>query len=307
MSAPDHITLRDRINNAAARTILGGALLLPYRVRVPLVGWLVANVVAPLAGWRKRIRANLALALPDLPPREVDHIVRTVPNNVGRTLIEIYSGEGFIERIRSAPVEGPGTAALEAARGKPLVLVTAHMGNYDAVRGKFARTGYPMGALFRPMDNPLFHAHYLKAISTIAEPVFPTDGRGIAGLVRHLKDGGTIGIVADVAARKAPVLKFFGQPAHTPLSAAEWAVKYDAPIIPVFGLRNDDGMSFRLFVAQPIPHGPPKEMMQRYNDVVEEIVREYPDQWFWIHNRWKTGKPRRGGKRIRASDGTPPE
>ena len=110
-----------------------------------------------------------------------------------------------------------------------------------------------------------------------------------------------------MAARKAPVLKFFGQPAHTPLSAAEWAVKYDAPIIPVFGLRNDDGMSFRLFVAQPIPHGPPKEMMQRYNDVVEEIVREYPDQWFWIHNRWKTGKPRRAGKRIKASDGTPPE
>ncbi|NND19326.1 MAG: lysophospholipid acyltransferase family protein [Silicimonas sp.] len=279
----------DKLVNLAARALLGLALLLPYKLRVPLVGWATTTFVAPLAGWRRRIRNNLAHALPDLPKGDVERIVRNVSNNVGRTLIEIYSGEDFIARIMDSPIEGPGVAPLEDARakGRPMVLVTAHLGNYDVVRGKLSRTGYPMGALYRPMGNTAFNAHYLNAIATIAEPVFPTDARGISGLVRMLKDGGVIGIVADVGSRKAPLLQFFDRPAHTPVSAAEWALKYDAVMIPIFGLRQPDGLSFRIHVADPIPPDTPEAMMQRYNDTVEQIVRQDPDQWFWIHKRWK--------------------
>jgi KDO2-lipid IV(A) lauroyltransferase len=283
------IGIQDRLVNLGARALLGTALLLPYRLRVRLVGWATTTLVAPIAGWRGRIRENLAHALPDLPERDVARIVRNVSDNVGRTLIEIYSGEEFVERAMASPLEGPGLPALEAARaaGRPLVLVTAHLGNYDAVRGKLSRTGYPMGALYRPMRNRAFNTHYLSAISAIATPVFPTDARGIAGLVRHLKEGGIIGIVADVASRKAPRLSFFDRDAHTPISAADWAVRYDAEMIPIFGLRQPDGLTFRIHVGAPIPHGDPGEMMQRYNDTVEEIVRQDPDQWFWIHRRWK--------------------
>lgn len=289
----ERISFRDRVQNLAARAVLGGALLLPYRFRVALVGLIFAHVVAPLAGWRNRVRNNLAYVLPDLTEAERERIVRKVADNVGRTLIEIYSGEEFVARVKDSEVEGPGRAALDEARaaGRPIVLVTAHMGNYDAVRGKLSREGFPMAALYRPMENPAFHAHYLKAISTIAEPVYPTDGRGITALVRHLKDGGIIGIVADVGSTKAPLLEFFGRPAHTPLSAAEWAAKYDAAMIPVFGLRQPDGFSFRIHVAEPIPNGEPAAMMQRYNDVVEQMVRAHPEQWFWVHRRWKLSGP----------------
>lgn len=280
---------KDRLVNIGARALLGTALLLPYRMRVPLVGRATAALVAPLAGWRTRIRENLAHAMPDLSPSDVEKIVHRVSDNVGRTLIEIYSGQEFTDRAMASPVEGPGVPALQAARdaGRPIVLVTAHLGNYDAVRGKLTRSGFPMGALYRPMQNRAFNAHYLRAMLSIAAPLFPTDARGIAGLVRHLKEGGIIGIVADVASRKAPLLTFFGQPAHTPVSAAEWAVKYDAAMIPVFGLRQPDGLTFRIHVADPIAHGAPEDMMQQYNDTVEAIVRDDPAQWFWVHRRWK--------------------
>lgn len=286
-----NISLADRFQNWMARAVLGGALLLPYRLRIRLVGAVVSSLVAPLAGWRRRIRNNLAYVAPGLSTAERERIVSRVCNNVGRTLIEIYSGEDFVAHTKDSAIEGPGHAALEEARaaGKPIVLVTAHIGNYDAVRGKLSREGYPMAALYRPMKNALFHEHYLAAISTIAEPVFPTERAGIAALIRHLKDGGIIGIVADVASTRAPVLSFFGKPAHTPLSAAEWAGRYDAVMIPVFGLRQPDGFSFRLHVAEPIPNGDPAEMMQRYNDTVEAVVRDHMDQWFWIHRRWKLG------------------
>jgi KDO2-lipid IV(A) lauroyltransferase len=302
MSKP--VSLADRIQNAFSRAILGGALMLPYEFRVRFVGRVVSTLVAPLAGWNRRVHANLAYVYPEMPRRERTRIARAVADNVGRTLIEIYSGEEFVQHALASEVTGPGFAALASARadGRPIVLVTAHLGNYDAVRSKLSREGYPMAALYRPMVNPLFHRHYLEAISSIAEPVYPTDGKGIAALIRHLKEGGIIGIVADVGSRKAPLLRFFGKPAHTPVSAAEWALKYDAVMIPVFGLRQPDGLSFRLFVAEAIPPGDPQDMMQKYNDTVEAIVREQPEQWFWVHRRWKLNR------NVKVSAGeTPPE
>ena len=283
------ISFRDRLVDLGARFLLGVALILPYRLRIPFVGWVVATVVAPLAGWRTRIRDNLAYAMPDLPRADVERIVRNVSANAGKTLIEIYSGDGFVRRAMDSPLEGPGVQALEDARaaGKPLVLVTGHLGNYDSVRGKLSRSGYSIGALYRPMRNAAFNDHYVRAISAIASPVFPTDGQGVRGLVRHLKESGVIGVVADVASRKAPLLRFFGKPAHTPVSVADWAVKYNAPMIPVFGLRQPDGLTFRIHVSEAIPHGEPEAMMQAYNDAVEAVVREHIDQWFWIHRRWK--------------------
>jgi KDO2-lipid IV(A) lauroyltransferase len=285
-------SMGDRLQDWGARAVLGGALLLPYRWRVPLVGWVVSRVVAPFAGWRGRIRRNLAYVMPDLPEAERERIVRRVADNVGRTLIEIYSGEDFVAHTRDSVIEGPGRTALEAARAehRPVVLLTAHLGNYDAVRGKLSREGYEMAALFRPMKNAAFHEHYLEAISAIAEPVFPTDRPGITALVRHLKEGGIIGIVADVGLRAQPVLRFFGKPAHTAVASAEWALKYNAEVIPIFGLRQPDGLSFRIHVAKPIPHGAPTAMMQAYNDAVEAVVRKHMDQWFWIHRRWKLNR-----------------
>ena len=293
--AEGRISVRDRIQNAFARCVIGFALMLPYKARVRLVGWVVSALVAPIAGWRTRIRTNLAHAVPELPETEVERIVRGVCDNVGRALIEIYSGEEFLARVENSPFVGPGVEAFEAFRASksPMVLVTAHIGNYDAVRGTLARQGLAMAALYKPMSNKAFNEHYVAAISSIGTPVYSAVGRGVAGLIRHLKDGGTIGIVGDVTRFAAPALSFFGRPAHTPVSAAEWAVTYNAPLIPIFGLRNPDGFTFRLHVGEPIPHGPPEDMMQAYNDAVETVVRENMAQWFWIHRRWRL-KPESG-------------
>ncbi|QMU57439.1 MAG: lauroyl acyltransferase [Boseongicola sp.] len=287
--ASDKITLANRVQNLAALMVLRGALLIPYRARVPFVGWVMSALVAPLSGWRKRIRDNLALALPDLQPSEVERIVRAVPDNAGRTLIEIYSGEAFVSQAMNTPQSGPGLEALHSARkaNKPVILLTAHFGNYDAIRGALVRQGFPMAALYKPMRNTGFNKHYVEAISAIAEPVFPTNKKGLFALAKHLRDGGIIGIVGDVAKLGAPVQSFFDQPSHTPQTAAEWALKFNAALIPVYGRRKSDGLSFEIFFDEPIPASSPEEMMQTYNDSVEAIARKYPDQWFWVHRRWK--------------------
>lgn len=277
------------LQNAFFRAIIGTSLRLPYRKRVVWAGRVTSRVVAPLAGWRTRIRRNLEHVWPELPQEEREKIVRQVSDNVGRTLIEIYSGKTFIDQISNTDMSGPGMPSLAQARTakRPIILITAHLGNYDVVRGKLNREGFDLAALYKPMANKYFNAHYVDAISAIGKPVYPTRSHGIVSLLRHLRSGGVIGIVADVASRRAPVLDFFGQPAHTPLSAAEWALKFDALLLPVFGIRQDDGLSFRIEVCEPIAHNTPEAMMQSYNDTVEQFARRYPGQWFWLHRRWK--------------------
>lgn len=289
MAEPNDFSLRHWLQDRALRGLIWLLLRLPYRWRVPLCGWVLSRVIAPIAGYRARVRENLALVLPDLPPAEVERIARAVPDNVGRTVIEIYSGPEFIAHAVSHPLTGAGVAALEAANkaGRPVILVTGHFGNYDASRAALIARGYRVGALYMPMANRYFNAHYVKAISGIGTPLFPRGRAGLADMVRHLRAGGMLGMLVDQHMHHGEELSFFGRPALTALSAAELALKYDALLVPTYAVRQPDGVSFEIIVEPPIPPGTPEAMTQALNDSLEALVRQHIDQWFWIHRRWK--------------------
>jgi KDO2-lipid IV(A) lauroyltransferase len=274
----------------AAGGILSLAMLLPYPARIRTAGWVTSRIVAPVAGYRRRIRENLALVWPDLPETEVRRLCRDVPDNVGRTIAEIWSGREFIERVRDLPLEGPGAAALEAvfAAGQAAILAGGHIGNYDAVRGGLIARGYPFGGLYKPMRNRLFNDRYVRAIETIGRPLFPRGKPGLGAMIRHIRDGGMIGILTDQAILSADTFPFFGTPAHTATSAADLALRYRAPLFTFYGLRQPDGLSFRLWIGGPVPPTDAATMTRALNDELEALVRQQPEQWFWIHRRWKT-------------------
>ena len=283
-------TWRDVVVSLLFRTLIGGALLLPYAWRVPLCGWLFSRLVAPLAGYRRRIRDNLAQIRPDLPATEVKRLVRAVPDNVGRTLIEIYSGSEFIAHVTGKPLSGPGLAALDQAHraNRPVILVTGHFGNYDASRAALIARGYRVGALYNPMSNPWFNRHYVKAISSIGTPLFARGKKGLGEMVRFLRSGGMLGLLIDQRMVHGETLQFFGHDALTALSAADLALKYDALVVPTYGIRQPNGLDFDIVIEAPIPHGTPQAMTQALNDSLEALVRQNMDQWFWIHRRWKS-------------------
>ena len=286
----ERIAFTDRLANAAFLGVMGLARLLPYQRRIPLVGWFFSRILGPVAGWARRARENLALAMPELPAPARRRIAREVLDNAGRSMAEIYSGEEFTARIRdAAPLTGPGLAALEDAAGaeRPVILACAHFGNYDAMRAALAARGWPVGALYRPMNNPAFNAHYIPAMRAIAEPIFPRGRSGFAAMLKFLRGGGMLALGFDQFVHDGTKLRFFGLPSRTVLTPAELALRYDALLLPIAGIRQPDGLDFSVEIGAPVAHSTPEEMMQALNDDLEARIRARPGQWFWVHRRWK--------------------
>ena len=280
----------DWLSDRAIRAAIGLMRILPFDMRRELAAFLMTRIVSPLGGFRRRIRENLALVRPDLSPADIRRLERAVPRSIGRTLAELYSGPDFVARVAREPLQGAGVAALEEAHrtNRPVLLVTGHIGNYDAIRGGLIARGYRVGGLYRPMDNTFFNAHYVAAISRIGTPLFPRGRKGLADMVRFLRGGGMVGVVLDQSMGDGALLSFFGQPALTSLSPAQMALRYDALIVPTYGIRRPDG-GFDMVIEAPIPHTTAEEMTQALNDSLEAQVRAHMDQWLWTHRRWKMG------------------
>jgi KDO2-lipid IV(A) lauroyltransferase len=283
---PDHFLI-----NLAARGLIGLALALPYAWRVGFVGWLMRRVIAPYAGYRQRALENLALIWPDRPEAERAAIAEASLDNAGRTLIENYSTRAFLARTRAIEPEGPGYAALIAARNarRPVILVSGHFGNYEAARAALVARGFDIGGLYRNLSNRYFNAHYVRTMQAFGGPVFPQGRVGTAGFVRHLKAGGQLVLLFDQDIAGAPVLPFLGAPARTALSAAELALRLKAELIPFFATRQPDGLSFKVMLDAPVPPSDPETMMRSVTQALEARILAHPGQWFWIHRRWKGG------------------
>lgn len=277
------------LTNAFIVGLIRLALVLPYKARIAFVGWVVQHVIGPVAGYRARALENLAMIWPQMPQERRAEIASKCLNNVGRSFIENYSARDFPKRMAKNTPTGAGVAALEEAaqQGKPVILVTGHYGNYEAMRACLVARGYDIGGLYRNMKNPYFNAHYVQTMEAFGGPVFPQGRRGTAGFVRHLKDGGQLVLLFDQHVFGAPALDFLGQPANTALSAAELALRYDALLIPFYGIRQADGVSFDTVLEAPVPHSDAVTMTQALNDSLTARVKADPEQWFWVHRRWR--------------------
>ncbi|TVP93751.1 MAG: lauroyl acyltransferase [Roseinatronobacter sp.] len=284
---------KHRFEDRLSAVLLRVTRVLPYRQRIAVLGWVGAYVIGPVAGMPSRIRANLALVAPDMPEREIRHLCRRVPGNMARALAETFAGQDFIDHVKDSPIEGGGMPALEQARdaGQPVVLVTAHLGNYEAARVVLQERGCKIAGIYMPMRNLAFNARYVAAMSRIGSPVFPRNRTGLAGLLKFLRQGGMIGLVADHYMDHGELMDFMGQPARTALSSAEIALKQGALLVPVYGIRQPDGVSFRVRVEPPIAHSDAATMTRALNASVEALVRANMDQWMWSHRRWKKNQP----------------
>ncbi|MGX9354328.1 lysophospholipid acyltransferase family protein [Roseobacteraceae bacterium S113] len=284
------------------RGLIGGLNRLPIRARLNTMSWVMRWILAGPTGYRSRARANLAYIWPDKPVSERNAIAEAALDNAARTIIENYDVAGLLDRMSNTEPEGPGLQAIQQARdaGQPVLLMTAHFGNFEAPRACLVARGARIGGLYRPMSNPFFNAHYEKNMSTLSDPTFAQGGKGTAKFIRHLKSGGMMVLLFDVYDSAGVPIDFLGQPAPTLTSAADIALRTGALMVPFFGIRESDGLTCRAIFEEPIPHGDPLDMTRALSERLEARIHAHPGQWFWVHRRWKPARQARRQRKAEA-------
>jgi KDO2-lipid IV(A) lauroyltransferase len=277
---------------AIAKTILAvlaSLRLVPYKQRVALGGAFFQYVVSRVSKNKERILENIDHVVPELDSVARARLLAGAPNNMGRTLTELFFPDEFLKVIDNCPITGDGYQAFKIARAHrhPVILVAGHIGNYDAIRGKLVREGHPIGSLYKPMKNPYFDREYVKTISRIGFPLFPNDVNGMGQMIKALRRGETIALMMDQAMNTGEKIPFMGRICNTPVSAAKMALKHNAMLIPCFAHRNEDGITHTGMMEAPIEHTDPITMTRQLNDLLEKHVRAHMEQWLWTHRRWK--------------------
>ncbi len=283
-------TTAEWLQDRALRSALWTARRLPYHRRVPAFGALARRVIGSFTAFNGRMLENLDYVWPDMPEPKRRAIAASAADNVGRALIEHYSMPELASRMATVVPTGPGVDLLHRcqADGRPVVLMTGHFGNYEAARVCLIAQGIALGGLYRPMENPYINRHYVASVESLGSgPLFPQGRQGMGQLLRHLKGGGASMILNDLYVGNGIDMDFLGRPAMTSLSAAELALKLGAALIPFYGIRQPDGLTFAVEVEAEIPASDAGTMTAAFNRSIEARITAQPEQWFWIHRRWK--------------------
>lgn len=281
-------TLKDVFTTIIAFISINILLLLPYRLRLSLSGWMFSKCLGPVTGRSKVALKQIQLVYPNKSKTDCAKIANECLNNIGRSIIENFSPNHFIKNELIA-ITGPGLTLIKDAQtnGKTVILATGHFGNYEAPRNALLKLGLETGGMYRPMNNKTFNKMYVDAMQKGGKPIFPRGSKGTRGMVKHLRKGGRTIILFDQKMREGECLSFLGQPSMTTLSPAELALKFDAHLIPFFGIRNEDGCSFTAIFEEPIVPADVKKMSQELNERLTARIHNNPEQWFWVHRRWK--------------------
>lgn len=237
---------------------------------------------------RRKFNREIMQIFPDMPKTERDMLRHNMGRNMGKTLFEIYHNAEFQTRLDKFRVTGSGLAALEQARdaGKGAIIVSGHFGQWEAVRAVLKARDMETGGVFRKQANRHYHRRLKAGVEQGGLPALETGRKGTKDLVRHLRNGGFIAILLDEKTGDGERLPFLGQKALTSLAAARLALKYDIPMVPAFGTRDQNGAGITIDFEDPIPHTDACTMTQAFNDSLSERIMEKPDQWYWMLRRW---------------------
>jgi len=282
---------QDRTEHLVFRLTVAGLRRLPYSCAEQALrtgAW----VAGPVAGLRRRVvLRQLADIYPDLAPDGRRALMRAVYDHLGRTAAEVFCRDPrqLLDGVRVDPGWEVLDHAMSAGRGA--IVVTGHLGNFE-LGGRLLATRYRLLDVIKPQRNAAFDRDLNALRNRHGIATVPVDKAG-RRVLAHLRQGGLVSLLVDQDAGAAGLrLDFLGRPASTWPGAARLAMRVGCPVVPVAIVRSGAGHVFHLGAPLTAPSGTAapdrvEHFMRRISDAVEAFVRAYPDQWFWVHRRWK--------------------
>lgn len=247
---------------------------------------------------RKTAEFNLKLAFPEWTDAQRQATLRGMVRSLGWMAAEFARLPRYTSRnIEEVVILDGNENFLEGQRrGKGVLFLTAHLGAWELSSYAHASYGYPLHYLARPLDNARLDAlvNRYRGLSG-NKPIFKNESA--RAMLKMLKDAGTVGILADqnTLPEEGAFVNFFGVPACTTTGIARVALHTDAAVVPGYAVWDESLQKYRLRFEPPlqlIRTGDAErdilENTQMFARVTEDIIRKYPEQWVWVHARWKT-------------------
>jgi Kdo2-lipid IVA lauroyltransferase/acyltransferase len=263
------------------------------------IGVAVARILYALSPKLQRTAdMNLRIAFPELAGFQRQSIQRAMVRNLGWMAAEFARLPKFtkqnIEQI--VVLEGHENFLEGQRRGKGVLFLTGHIGAWELSSFAHALYGFPLYFMARPIENEKVSALVDRYRSLSGnKPIFKNDSARVT--LKVLKEAGTIGILADqnTMPSEGVFVDFFGKAASTTTGIARLALHTDAAVVPGYAVWDDSLRKYRLCFEPPVElvrtgdaDRDIVENTRRFTKVLEGIIRKYPDQWVWIHGRWKT-------------------
>jgi Kdo2-lipid IVA lauroyltransferase/acyltransferase len=295
-----HGKLQTSLEYTAARIVLSIVGALPFRqsIRLGRFFGLIAYLVA--GELRRTGEINLKLAFPEKTSEERRQLLKGCFESLGRALGVFSHFADPPESILSV-LEPSGIEHLDQvkASGRGAILFTAHLGAWELTSYGLSLRGHQVSFLVRPIDNPKIEEMVDRYRTRTGNRTLDKFSAA-RSMVKVLRSGEFLGLLIDLNALEdeAIFVNFFGVPASTNFMTAKLALRNDVPIIPVFAPWDKTRQKFLLQVNEPIEfarsddeEADVRELTTRLTQHFEDQIRRYPDQWLWIHKRWKT-RPR---------------
>ena len=241
---------------------------------------------------RQSARINLQFAYPDRDEAWRESTIDGVYRSIGRVLVA-FAKLPDIDRSNVGDwirYEGFEHYQRAKALGRGVLFATGHLGNWELSAYAHALLTEPMGVVVRPLDNPVLD-EMVEARRALSGNTALSKRDFARSILRLLKDNKPVGILVDhnSAHDNAVFVPFFGKPACTNLTFARLAARSGAPVIPGFAFWSDGERKYVLRFYPPVEiTGDAPEDTARIQAAIESAIREHPDQWLWVHRRWKT-------------------
>ena len=293
--------MREALEYALVRMLLSGFAVLPrplaWRVGAA-VGWFAWLAVPKL---RRTGLRNLEIAFPQMPAAERERLLRRLYRHLGRQLAEFCRMPRYTRDNTRGLIRYEGLEHYLAARerGHGVLIITGHLGAWELSSFWHSLMGYPMTMVIRRLDNP--------RVDRLVNGIRCLHGNRVVhkddfarGLLAAMRQGDTVGILMDtnMTPPQGVFVPFFGTPACTASGLARVALRTGAAVLPGFLVWEDAEQQFVLRFGPEIPllrTGDDErdivENTARFTAAIEESIRCSPDQWLWVHRRWKTRPP----------------
>ncbi len=269
--------------------------LLPFHT-VQRMGAAAGELVGVTLGYRRSVTLdNLRNAFPEWDRKKLEAVLRGSFRSVGIALFELM----YLPKMSSDDVNGvchvtnPELVQKVYSRGRGALMLTAHFGNWELFAQAFlTSTGIPLHIIMKPQANRFVDGKINRWRTKLGNKVVSMDS--IREMLRLLRENKAVGIVADqTAAKESIAVPFFGRKVPTYEGPAVLSLKTNTPLVAGFAVRKEDGTYEAYFVEVPssdLKEFSPEnvaELTRRHVALTESVIRLHPEQWMWMHKRWK--------------------